>query len=184
MNVWDHRACPDAAQAVVTAANRLGRWKRVVAWKMNARSRFVGRARFRFPPSGQPREIPSARRGAPSPGPSQKPLDGRNLATISLVAPKGALGRMPPDSGGSLPVFKAGSRAAPSEPGPFPGRSLNAPRLLAPPRGRLSILRSTSRRPIDERRCRRSVPPNPPRVRRGARPRSGRRWPRSPRVDA
>ena len=40
----------------------------------------------------------STRRGPSSPGPSQKPLDERNLATVGLVAPRGALGRVPPES--------------------------------------------------------------------------------------
>ena len=44
------------------------------------------------------------------------------------------------------------------------------PGSLALPRGRLSILRSTSRRPIDERRCRRTESPSCPRAKRGAPP--------------
>lgn len=108
VNVWDHRAARDAAQEVVTAANPPRTLEALCA-------------------KGE-RALSSARRGPSSPGLSQKPLDGRNLATVGLVAPRGALGRIPPDSSCSLPDFQA----AHARLGPSQGPSLGLEPVRAP----------------------------------------------------
>jgi hypothetical protein len=179
--------------------------------KNERRSRFLGWGRLRFLPV-RPTPRDSVRSARPSPRGRLKNLStGENEQHSPLSCRGGRWGGCPrfgrPSSGFSK---RAHARLRPSQglPWALKRSALLEMRLgsLGPPRGRLSILRSTSRQPIDERRCRRTVPPNPPRVRRGARaranrvPRSGRRlypktarrpcrglaprgWPRSSRVD-
>jgi hypothetical protein len=109
--------------------------------------------------------------------PSQKPLDERNQATTTRLAPRRGRGAMAPNFGHRVWIPERRSRALRVRDRPQAGAlSLNTrgtPDVsIAPLRGRMSILRSTLVALIDERRCLRNASPSYRRVKRGARARS------------
>ena len=185
----DPLAAAGASGGVITSANPPRTARASCCVKNERPRRFLGRGRFRFPPvRPTPRNPVRSVRASP-PGPSQEPLDGRNLATLGFLGPRRAAGWMALDSGDGLSDFRGRLRSGSVRTGVLPrtssGRlSLNGPGAwkgsLAQSRGALSILRSTSDRPIDERRCRRNESPSCPRAKRGAPARSRARSDRSP----
>lgn len=104
----DHRAARDGAQEVVTAANPPRTSRANCCVKNERRCRFLGWGRLRFlPVRPTPRDSARSARASP-PRPSQEPLDGRKRATFAALVPRGALGRMPPDSSDRLQDFRGG----------------------------------------------------------------------------
>ncbi len=113
-------------------------------------------------------------------GPSQKPIDGRKVATLGSLAARAQAGRTAPIRARSLLIFVVASGAVPSEAASQPATSSARLSLSGPeaPEGSIeqlcgarSILRSTSDALIDEGRCRRIASPSCPRAKRGARAR-------------
>src|ERR1019366_2921463 len=134
---------------------RLGRRGRVVALKMNGRVDLAGRGWFRFPPvRPTPRNPVRSLRASP-PGPSQEPLDGRNLATLGSLGPRRAAGGMALDSGDRLADFRGRRRRRSVRIGVLPrtssgGLSLNGPGAWrAPSHNRAGPCRFCEALPMD-----------------------------------
>jgi hypothetical protein len=178
VNLKDESAA-GAADRVVTFANP-PRTARSRCCVKNVRPcRFLGRGSFQ---SCQPREIPLVM-CAIAPGGRLKNLSTRETTQQPAFSGRGAgQGRMAPfrrpglDSG-TAPARppRPSPKLHPSEAAPFSLSARGSPEgSLTRSRCRMSILRSTSDGPIDERRCRRNRSQSCPRAKRGARGRSAR----------
>ena len=96
VNVWDHRAAPDAAQAVVTAANPPRTLEARCCVESECAQSICRPGSFPLPTVRSTTRNPvRSARGRPPPGPSQKPLDGRNVATLGSSRRGGRWGGCP-----------------------------------------------------------------------------------------
>ena len=156
------RECPrtparaaGAAGGVITSANPPRTARASCCVKSERPRRFLGRGRLRFSPVKRTPRNPVRSAWASPRGPSQEPLDGRNLATLGSLGPRRAAGWMALDSGDRLADFRGRRRRRSVRIGVLPrtssgGLSLNGPGAWrAPSHNRAGPCRFCEALPMD-----------------------------------